>query len=1060
MKNRLVVLLPILFFAFPFYGFSQSGYINRPAAIAAGKLVLDPNSDGYTSASTSGFAGDDVNNSEIPFKSVRSYSSEPFGDLRRGPSHLYSDFVPDANSIGYYSYYDGTNLLFRMRMGSVMSGSKGYSVLLDTDGKFGATGTNADPNFQAATTGTNGNPGFEIEVVLETNSRIAIYNVDGASTGTLVKQYTSWQNMSQISVAASNDNGDPDFLIDFYIPFSDLTASPFNLTTSTPIRMSATTVMSPQGAIGGPKSDIYGLNDGAYSSTNAQYEDFINEQPPVSVTNLGSGGTGFGSRCTAAPKITGSVGTGTVTITGSWTKSALTGSSSTATITVYNNGTSIGTIPGVTSGSTWSLPSITVASGNVITARAQAAGESMCLTSNSVTAQGCNTANIPSSSGLAITCLTNRGIEGTFVTTNTVKIYFLDPTTFTSTLVAGPAASSPTFGYNGSNWYYNGTSYNGSNIPSACGGGSPDLTTNGSYYVTTIAPGSTCESAPVFGCLGLSSTTTPILTQTDLYNTTTTLSGTAVAGAQVRLRVNGQLISTTTATGGNYSFSGLTLAVGDAVEIRAIASGNCISAAVSRTVACFTNPPVIDGDNNNQMAASSAITGISGDAAGTLVRVYNSSTNAIVATAIVQSNGTWSTGNASTTPSTYISVAGTGYYAIAQNGTCNASAASAVITAASATSAARCGTITGPVGAAATSVSGTLSGSFTTTTVNLYQDGSLIGSTTTTGTSWGPITVNTTPTNTLYANGSLKIGVQESGKQEVSCPASATSITCSSAPASPVIVSPTNPTIVANQSITYTLSNIVSGNFYGIADGNTGKALANGVWATSNSNLSITTYPFTSAGNYAITVKATSISGVTVCTSTPSAASVTVTGVLPVQFLKVSATPAGADIRVSWTVSNENDVAFYAVERSSDCMHFADAGTIEYRNSNEASKLYQFLDTDAGEGNLCYRIRQVDVDGKAHYSTVVLVRRDGAWTMAAMPNPAHAATSILVSAPTATSAEITLSNTAGQQVTRTALRLQKGSNTVPVDLQKLRPGLYLVKLSSPGKTLYQKIMVQ
>ena len=88
--------------------------------------------------------------------------------------------------------------------------------------------------------------------MLETNSRIAIYNVDGTSTPTLVKSYTNWQDMSQISVAGTFDNGDPDFFIDFYIPFSDLTASPFNLTTSTPLRFSATTVMSPQAAIGGP----------------------------------------------------------------------------------------------------------------------------------------------------------------------------------------------------------------------------------------------------------------------------------------------------------------------------------------------------------------------------------------------------------------------------------------------------------------------------------------------------------------------------------------------------------------------------------------------------------------------------------------------------------------------------------------------------------------------------------------------------------------------------------------------------------------------------------------
>lgn len=72
-------------------------------------------------------------------------------------------------------------------MVSIVSGSKGYSILMDTDGKFGATGANADPNYLASTTGVNGNPGFEIAIVLETNFIIAIYNVDGTSTPVLAK---------------------------------------------------------------------------------------------------------------------------------------------------------------------------------------------------------------------------------------------------------------------------------------------------------------------------------------------------------------------------------------------------------------------------------------------------------------------------------------------------------------------------------------------------------------------------------------------------------------------------------------------------------------------------------------------------------------------------------------------------------------------------------------------------------------------------------------------------------------------------------------------------------
>src|SRR5436853_6953433 len=111
--------------------FSQKqGFIVRQATLVAGRLVLDPNSDGYTSKTTAGFNGDDIGNSEIAYKAIPAIGGEPAGDLRRGSTHSYSDFVPDANNEGFYVYFTGTYLLFRMRLGAVSPGSSGYSVLL------------------------------------------------------------------------------------------------------------------------------------------------------------------------------------------------------------------------------------------------------------------------------------------------------------------------------------------------------------------------------------------------------------------------------------------------------------------------------------------------------------------------------------------------------------------------------------------------------------------------------------------------------------------------------------------------------------------------------------------------------------------------------------------------------------------------------------------------------------------------------------------------------------------------------------------------------------------
>ena len=1034
----------------------NTGIINRIATTSAGRLILDPNSDGYTSASTAGFGSSDVSNSEILFSSVPSFSIEPFGDLRRGADHRYSDFVPDNNGNGVYMTYRGTNLLFRFRIGSVIPGSKGYSILIDTDNKFGATGPNADPNYIAATTGTNGNPGFEIEVVLETNSRIAIYNADGTSTPTLIKSYTNWQDMSQVSVAGTFDNGDPDFFIDFYIPFADLQAAPFNLTTSSGLRFSATTVMSPQSAIGGPKSDIYGLNDDNYAATNDQYEAYIKAQAPVTIGTLSSG---FGALCTEAPTVNTPLGTGTVSVTGTWTMSTLTGAKNTATITVYKNGSVIGTVSNVGTGTTWTLPAVTLANGDIVTAKAQATAESMCMLSNAVTASTCNSTNKPATPLLSC-YTTTKGITGTNLSTgwtvhtdNVTRNLPDDNVTNSSALFAAPTGTSPNL-----NWTYS----------SGCSGGSP--LTSGSYKVYYTDNITGCTSEPAYVCVAgnggsalAGSLAVPVISSPvngNITTATTTISGTATALSSLYLYVDGIITQTTTATaGGTFAFSNLSYTSGQVVYIVSeyntgtVTTSKCEAQTAKMTVSCYTTPPAINTDNNSQVTAGAAITGTSGEAAGTLIRVYTS-TNALVATTSVQANGTWSTGNAGTTPATYTAVAATIYYAIAQKGSCGISTASGNATAATATSNSRCGTITGPVTAGSTTVSGTVTGAVAGTLVNLYEDGVNIGNITTGTGSW-TITVSATA---LYPNGILTIGLQETGLQETSCSATVT-VGCASSPTAPVI-SPSNFTVAANQAVTYNITNAVSGYFYGIADASSGMSLANGVWAASNGSLSITTIPFSSSGTYNVSIKDTSLSGLNVCSSGPAASNVTVNAALPVRFLTVTGTKTFSAVMIRWTVSNEQNVSYYEVEKSADCNHFEAAGRVNYNST--AAGLYALQDAVPAVEKECYRIKQVDIDGSSHYSKVIMVTMPNPIaSMQITPNPVHQNATLLIQLPKEGTGSIKITDMMGRVVGRKSVFVRAGSNLVLLNaLDPLSAGIYHVEFIMGEQLLSANMLKQ
>lgn len=1052
MKNlytgRLVALFLCSLFIIQKSSGQSTGKIIRQATAVAGRTILDPNNDTYTSATTAGYNGNDVTNSEIPFRAVPSFNAEPFGDLRRGPSHLYTDFVPDANNVGYYSYFTGTNLLFRFRMGSVVPGSKGYSVLLDTDGKFGSSGANSDPNYQPATTGTNGNPGFEIEIVMETNSRIAIYNVDGSNTPTLIKSYTNWQDMSQVSIAGTFDNGDPDYFLDFYIPFSDLQASPFLLTTSTPLRMSATTVMSPQAAIGGPKSDIYGLNDSNYKSTNDQYEAFINAQPAFTAASLTSGT--FAPVCTNPPVVNGPISPGVVNISGTWTMSALAGSVATTTVTVYKNGIAAGTVPSVNSGTIWTLNNVTVANGDVITAKAQSAGESMCLVSNSVIAKSCTPANRPALPVLTCGGNYNKGISGSNLATGWV-VYVENVTRGT---VETSTANAASFTFSGTSpnitWNYAGGCNGGPNMPS----GSYRL-----YYVNA----SGCLSEPVIFCIATGSgstnnlagtAATPVITSpTALTPGTTTISGTGEPNGLARLYVAGELIqSVTSSAAGVFTFTNLSLTIGQQVYVTnvlntgTISTSKCFASSAVSTVNCYTNPPLINVDNNSQLTAGQPITGISSATAGSTIRVYTSA-NALVSTSTVQSGGTWTTG-------AYVAVAGTSYYATAQNGTCTISPASGTFAAATATTG-RCGTITGPVTASATSISGTVTGAVAGTTVNLYLDQIRIGSVTTATTAW---TINTASlTYPIYANGVLSIGVQETGKLEQYCAASNTTIACGSSPATPTI-SPSSSTITAGQTQTYSISNAVIGNFYGLSDATTGSSLGTGIWATA-STVNISTNTLTQ-GSYTLAIKSTLLTGVTACVSNPASAALTVNGTLPLSLLDFKAKIHNEKVELTWITEAEKNTDHFDVQRSEDGVNFRSAGKIKSNNSS-LRNTYRFEDELPSIVNY-YRLKMVDRDEKFTYSKTLKVQRSVSNLIAVKPNPFMNEIVVKADLPSAQQLIIRISDVKGQVVYTRSVTAIRGSNTITAaGLNHLGAGMYFVHVTSnEGKVILSSKMIK
>lgn len=988
------------------------GLIVRPAG-GNGVSLLNPDGNAYSSGSTSGFLTSDILESEINFKVVPVAITEPTGDIATGPSGGFTDIVTSVDGSGFYIYKSSTHIYFRLRIGNIISGSKGYSVLIDTDNKIGSSGPFSDPNYVAPSGNSPSNPGFEYEVVLQTNFQVAVFTIDGsANPGTPVTFPLS--SNSQISVALSNDNGNADYFYDWVIPVTAI-GSP------AAIRTAVTTVTSPNSAFQGSRSDIYGINDAAYSSSSAAWEMVVNAQPQINLATF----SGVTPTCTNAPVINTPVLSGTnILVAGTWNRLDAAKPSS-AKITLYKNGVAVDSVTSTT-GTGWSISVSSLAVGDTLYAKALSAGGSECLHSNYAVITGCVTPPaIP-----VLTCASTKGISGTMAVGSTISVYFVPSTvaSISSNLVS-----------NGTNLTYP-TSTSFAFISNGCSG-SPTLA-SGTYMVVAT---NGCNSQPRFECItsGSSSTvglaTNAIAITSPLYPFHTSISGSGVAVTDIlRLLINGKNVSTITATTTTFSFTGLKLTAGDQVKILQQPASGCLTQSAVFSVSCYTQPPAITTNaTGNLLNTATLIRGVTATSGGSLQLYKGIAPGGVIAGSAVTTaaDGSWSV-------NTGTLVSGDNYYAVLTANGCTSAASAQAIVAAPAV----CPSITGSYTDASTPVIGTLPASFTGT-VRLYNDGVLIGSqnlSSATGWSISPAA------NSLYFNGTLLATAQVSGGAE-SNGCTGVTIGCTS-PGTPVI-SPLNSTIGAGNNINFTVGNVSAGSWYALSNA-TGISFATSQYRTSVTGFSLPSKTFSVAGTYNLKLTADALTG---CPASFASTIITVNPILlPVKFEDFNVRRKENDALITWRVSTQMNIQYYGIEKSSDGMSFKEI----HRELPQSAGEYKYTDAGISNSARFYRIREVDADGKFSFSKTIKLETGSRVSFTVYPNPSNGNFTIDLFSENGGSGIITISDIQGRRIITKSVLLTKGQNLVLVENLMVVKGLYFLNVDADGASSKNSLIIQ
>ncbi|MCX6317458.1 MAG: T9SS type A sorting domain-containing protein [Bacteroidetes bacterium] len=186
---------------------------------------------------------------------------------------------------------------------------------------------------------------------------------------------------------------------------------------------------------------------------------------------------------------------------------------------------------------------------------------------------------------------------------------------------------------------------------------------------------------------------------------------------------------------------------------------------------------------------------------------------------------------------------------------------------------------------------------------------------------------------------------------------------------------------------------------------------------------------------------------------------------LPVKLMNFNAILTDKTAKLNWKTSSEVNFNYFTVEKSTDGINFSDAGVVFATGSNNSETAYAMNDnlanTDAPV--VYYRLRMTDNDGSTSYSEIKMLRltKQTQTTISLLTYPNPAVNDLKITLPATWQnkrAIFEIVNLNGQVVNR--MENANTSQTEMMNVAKLAPGLYVVRVTCEGQVAQQKIVKQ
>jgi len=195
---------------------------------------------------------------------------------------------------------------------------------------------------------------------------------------------------------------------------------------------------------------------------------------------------------------------------------------------------------------------------------------------------------------------------------------------------------------------------------------------------------------------------------------------------------------------------------------------------------------------------------------------------------------------------------------------------------------------------------------------------------------------------------------------------------------------------------------------------------------------------------------------------------------LPVELTSFSASIVGKGVILNWETATEVNNYGFEIERSStplgtnnpsqaETREWETIGFTEGHGNSNSPKDYSFVDNDPLNGNISYRLKQIDINGAFEYSDIVTIKINKNFTNKLQqnhPNPFNPSTVITYELGDKNFVTLKVYNTIGQEIATLVNKEQSaGTYEVQFNAEDLPSGVYFYSLTTDNFVSIKKMIL-